>query len=921
VNLFVALEAVASQQSDLIAFQAQGEGGFRRLTFGELAGQARLLAGALVRAGLARGDRVGLISENRPEWSVAYFGIVAAGGVAVPLDVQLGDSEVANLLGHAECRLAIVSGKQADRPLWKGEGGRAPVLLVDLDGAAAAEGRLSLPLILRDVGTERHVPLPPVAEEDLASILYTSGTTGVPKGVMLTHGNFLANVRSVQEFGLIKAGDNGLGVLPAHHAFPFTVHLIVLLSGAQITLPASLKGADLVACMRETGVSVLVAVPQLFYMLRRGILEQIDRRPLAVRSLLRGLLWLAGGLRPYRINLGALVFRTIHRRFGGRLRILASGGARLDPAVARDFLALGFGMTEGYGLTEAAPVVCFNPLGRMHPGSVGVPLPGVEVKILDPGPDGAGEILVRGANVMQGYYRNPGATAEALREGWLHTGDLGHLDGDGYLTITGRAKEVIVLSSGKNVYPEEVEEQYLKSAFIKEICLISQTTERGGAAAEELLALVLPDLDYFRARGMTNVHETIRWDMENVGRALMPHQRPTGLVIVKEGFPRTRLGKIQRHLVAQRYRAEGARQSEPTQAGEQPDAAFPDDAVGRKVAEYLRQVTRHPAVRLADHLELDLGLDSLARVEMLAALEQALALHIPDEVAAECFTVRDVVEHLRALASEGTGQPAPGRRRGWGEILAAPPAPEVRAVIDASGGLTSRALTAFSRTICVIGFRTAYRLRVEGREHVPPRGPFILVANHTSFFDAFLLAASLPRALSREVFYMGFEEFFRHPALAWYGRGVHVIPVDVDSYLVRALQASALVLKEGKILCVFPEGERSQDGRLRPFRKGVGILVRELGVPVLPAHITGAFEAWPRGQRFPGLHPLRVRFGPLVTVDALVAPAAPRVRDEYEAIAARLHQRVAALGGGDGGSGVRDQERAVERRDERAKGQ
>jgi long-chain acyl-CoA synthetase len=898
VNLFAALEAVASHQPDQVALQIQGEGGYRRLAFGEMVRQVRRLAGALIRAGLARGDRVALISENRPEWSVAYFGIVAAGGVAVPLDVQLGDAEVANVLRHAGCRMAIVSGKHAARPLAGGEGYGTPLRLVDLDAATAAGETLSLPAILRDAGAGEPVRLPPVADEDLASILYTSGTTGVPKGVMLTHGNFSANVRSVQEFGLISAGDNLLGLLPLHHAFPFTVQLIVLLSGAQITFPASLKGTDLVACMQETGVSVLVGVPQLFYMLRRGIVEQIERRSLPVRLLLRGLLRLSGALRLRGINVGALVFGAVHRRFGGRLRILCSGGARLDPAVGKDFLALGFGMTEGYGLTEAAPVVCFNPLGRMRPGSVGVPLPGVEVRILDPGPDGTGEILVRGGHVMRGYYHNPAATAEVLRDGWLHTGDLGRLGPDGYLTITGRAKEVIVLSSGKNVYPEEVEEQYLKSSFIKEVCLIPQTTDRGGAAAEGLLALVLPDLDHFRAQGATNISETVRWDMENVGRDLAPYKRPTGLVIVKEGFPRTRLGKIQRYLVEQRYRAERARQADAARPAEALDAALHEDEVGRRVVAYLRQATKQAGIRLEDHLELDLGMDSLARVEMLTALEQALQADIPDEVAAECFTVRDVVERLRALRTDQASRAARARGRGWGGILAAPPSPEVRAVVETSGRIGSWALTAFSRMVCVAVFRTAYRLRVEGLEHVPLGGPFILIANHTSFFDAFLLAASLPHAVSQQVFYMGFEGFFRHPALAWYGRGVHVIPVDVDTYLVRALQASALILRSGKVLCVFPEGERSLDGRLRPFRKGVGILIRELKVPVLPAHVTGAFEAWPRGQRFPRVHPLRVRFGPVATAEALLADAGSRGKDEYDTIAVRLRERVAALEGG-----------------------
>ena len=233
--------------------------------------------------------------------------------------------------------------------------------------------------------------------------------------------------------------------------------------------------------MHETGVTALVAVPQLFYLLHKGIFEQIGRRPPLVRALLRLFLRLSGALRPTGINLGRLVFGQVHRRFGGRIRIMASGGARLDPIIARDFLALGFTLTEGYGLTETAPVVAFNPLARIVPGSVGVPLPGVEVRIVTPDAEGVGEIAIRGPNVMQGYYQHALATAEVLRDGWFLSGDLGKLTPDGYLIITGRAKEVIVLSSGKNIYPEEIEEQYLKSAYIKEICLVPQISERAGA--------------------------------------------------------------------------------------------------------------------------------------------------------------------------------------------------------------------------------------------------------------------------------------------------------------------------------------------------------------------------------------------------------------------------------------------------------
>ncbi len=898
MNLFSSFEAVATRQPDRLAFQIKEGTGYRCLTYGEIARQARALAVALLQAGVSFGDRVALISENRPEWTVAYFAVTVAGATAVPLDTQLSDGELAIVLAHAGCHMAIASRKQAARLLAMKAEEEAPLRVVDLDAEVPADRTLAFRAILRDHdGTERS-SLPTVDDDALASILYTSGTTGSPRGVMLSHGNFLANARSILDFGLVNSRDNLLGLLPLHHAFAFMVQLILLYSGAHITFPPSLKGPDLVACMRETSVTVLVGVPQLFYMLHKGIFDEIGRRPFPLRFLLKGLLRLSGALLPLGIRFGRMVFAPVHRKFGGRLRILCSGGARLDPVIAQDFLALGFTMTEGYGLTETAPVACFNPVDRVRPGSVGIPLPRVEVKIVNPDAEGVGEIAIRGVNVMQGYYLNPAATAEVIRDGWFLSGDLGYLDADGYLTITGRAKEVIVLSSGKNIYPEEVEERYLKSPYIKEICLVPRTEDRGGAAVEGLLALVLPDLEYFRAQGMTNIFETIRWDMENVGRDLPPFKRPTGLVIVKEGFPRTRLGKIQRYLVQQRFQAERAPEvavAEPPPS--EADQTLLEDEVGRRVLTYLREVTKKPRVLLDDNLELDLGMDSLARVEMLVGLEEIFNVKIPDEAAAECFTVREVIERLQALRGAPTTAGARSRRRGWGEILTASPSAEVQSLVDASSRPSAAAITAVTRASCVALFRTIYRLRVEGLEHVPPSGPLILVANHCSFFDAFILAASLPLRFCQQMFYMGFEWFFRHPILAWWGRGVRVIPVDMDTLLLRALQASAVVLQRGKILCVFPEGERSVDGQVRPFLKGVGILAKELKAPVLPAYIAGSFDAWPRGQSFPRIHRLHVRFGPVTTPESLLFRVGPRGVDDAETIVMRLREQVTALGG------------------------
>lgn len=902
MNLFQRFEEVAARQPDQPALQIKEEAGYRRLTFGEIARQARALAGALIRAGVVPGDRVALLSENRPEWAVAYFGLTAAGAVAVPLDIQLSDGEISNVLRHAGCHLAVASGQQATR-LMELKAGEAPLrCVVDLDAAASGGRRLAFRTILQGPWSSQGVSLPAVGEDALASILYTSGTTGTPKGVMLSHGNFLANAESILRFRLARPDDNMLSLLPLHHAFPFMAQIVLLYTGARITLPPSLRGPDLLSCMQETGVTLLVGVPQLFYMLHKGIFDQIEKRPLPVRILLRQGMRLGSALRPRGFNLGRIIFGPVHKKFGGHVRLLVSGGARLDPVIARDFLNLGFTLTEGYGLTETAPAVSFNPLDRIRPGSVGVPLPDVEVRIQEPDSTGVGEIAIRGPNVMRGYYENPEATAEAFRDGWFQSGDLGYLDADGYLTITGRAKEVIVLSSGKNVYPEEVEEQYLKSPYIKEICLIPQVADRSGAAVEGLLALVLPDLDYFRAQGMTNFFETIRWDMENVGRDLAPYKRPTSLVIVKEGFPRTRLGKIQRHLVQQGYRTErqeDSRRVEATPAAA--DAALLEDQMGRGVLEYLRGATGKPAVRLDDNLELDLGMDSLARVEMLVHLEQILHIRIPDEEAAECFSVRDVIEKLGKLQGKGEGSVPVQRQRTWREILTDSPGADVQAMVEASSRPSATITATLTRGLCAAVFRTLYGLRVEGREHVPRGGPLILVANHCSFFDAFILAAALPPQAFRQLYFMGFEWFFRHPILAWWGRAVRVIPVDMGNFLLRALQASALVLRSGKILCIFPEGERSVDGKVRPFYKGAGILARELGVPILPAYIAGSFEAWPRGQALPRLHRLDVRFGPVVTSEDLLAGDGPKGADDAETVVVRLRERVAALGGQIGG--------------------
>lgn len=888
---------VARTRPDAVALQMRQEEGYVEYRYHQIHRMAEALARSLVGHGIAKGDRIGLMAESRPEWGIAYLGIVGSGAIAVPLDTQLTDGEVANLLRHAEVKFVLSSGKQVPRlrPICAGLS-PAP-RLASLDAEGAREGVLAF----ADLAADRPRAaegLPEVGPEDVASILYTSGTTGTPKGVMLSHRNLVSNGASIWEHGLCRPSDNILALLPLHHAYAFQANFLVpLYCGARVTYLASLKGPDILRCMQETGVTVLVGVPQLFAMLHRAILDEAKRQPFPIRSLFSAMLRASRAIgRATGWNAGRPLFGKIHRRFGGRLRLLVSGGARLDPAIAADFEGLGFPVREGYGLTETSPVATFNPMDRPKLGTVGKPIPGVEVRIVGPNARGEGEIAVRGENVMLGYYRDPEATRDAIRDGWLNTGDLGFLDAEGYLTITGRAKEVIVLSSGKNVYPEEVEAQYGRSPFIKEVCVLGVAEPGSHGATERLHALVLPDHAYFRSRGMANFYEMIRWDMENLSRDLPGYKRPTGLTILKEPLPRTRLGKIQRHLVAEGFlageRPPSAEEGRPPSAE---DATLLRDPVAQEVLTHLRAVGKKKgAIGLDDDLELDLGLDSLGRVELLVALEEGLGIALPDAVGSEIFTVRDAtqaaIRYARAPAAEA-GVP---RTRSWKALLMADPPPEMRALLVEGNSRTSRAVSRLTHALSLALFRGGCRLEVRGLEHLPPRGPYIITPNHASYYDSFIVAGALPFRTVLDLFYVGFQAFFAHPIMARIGVALRVITIDLDANLFKALQAAAYVLRQGRALCIFPEGERSIDGEVKRFRKGVAILAKELEVPLIPACIEGSFRAWPRGQRWPGLHKLRIAFGPPVFAKELARESA-QADEPYDAIAEGLRQRVLAL--------------------------
>lgn len=503
-------------------------GAYDEISYGELDLRSTRLAVALSGLGIAKGDKVALFSPPRIEWAVALLGILKAGAIAIPLDAQLRPREVERLLAQAEAKAALVGPEclQACRGLG--------LQVISLQGPARRSLRLDD--LLRAEGEVR-VELAP---DDLAVIAFTSGTTGDAKGVMLSHRNFSADVASCLARMPIGPQDVFLSIAPWYHSYGLTVGLLVpFWTGATTVYTDNYK--ELPRLMKETGMTILIGVPKLYHLMFEHVHAAVEKRFLGR---------LAFRLAP------RLVGRRVKRELASeRLRFFVSGSAPLAPKVARDFRRLGIGIIEGYGLTEAAPVVAFSHPFDRKVGTVGPILPGMELKTLDPDEEGVGELLIRGPNVMQGYYKNPARTAEVLDpQGWLHTGDLGMLDEQGYIYIKGRRKNVIVLESGKNVYPEEIEWELSRIPYIEEVLV-----KRGFRGGKEVVqAYVYPNWERLRTSDPQVAADLIWEEVKRVSEELAHYKRlrsKEDLILVDQPFEKTSTMDIKRYL----YQEEGVK--------------------------------------------------------------------------------------------------------------------------------------------------------------------------------------------------------------------------------------------------------------------------------------------------------------------------------------------------------------------------
>ena len=745
----------------------------------------------------------------------------------------------------------------------------------------------------------------PVSSDHVASLLYTSGTTADPKGVMLTHANLMGEVEAVFRWARVGPEDAVLGVLPLFHVLSQMANLLLpLVKGARVVYLETLNTTELLRALNERQISIFAVVPQFFYLIHERIFKEVAKRGQLAGWALKGLMTLNRGLRTVGFNAGRIFFGKLHSTFGDRMRYLITGGSRFDPQIGHDFYALGIDVLQAYGLTETTGAA-FAALPHHNViGSVGPPLPGVEGKILDPKPpeDGGpavGEIAIRGAIVMKGYWNRPDATAAVLKDGWLLTGDLGYFDSGGNLFITGREKDVIILSNGKNVYPEEIESYYLKSPYIKEIGVMALQSEPGNPSSERLYGVVVPDFEVLKERKIVNAKEVIRFDIEGISAKIPSTKRIGSYEIWQDPLPRTTTRKLKRFELEKRVRANQKKgQTAGAEISSQPPLSVEDNQWLERpeVQQALRimreaSTTAPEVIRPADNLELDLGLDSMQRIELLVALEKELGGDVEESSLAEIYTVRELVDAILESAASGkTISSSREQPAGWSSILQEESTdPEVLALTEPSGFFESVLYFLFQLVQIFVSDR--FRVRVSGLEKLPAQGTYIISSNHQSYIDPIIMAAFLPRPVFHKLFSVGTSEIFGSGFMRRLARWLRVIVVDPDVNLVPAMRAGAFGLRHGRILILYPEGERSIDGTPRTFKKGAAILSVHLQVPIVPVAIEGFHEAWPRGKRFQKFVPLKMRFG-----DPIYPPPESEVSEAtYEKLTAELKSRVVKM--------------------------
>jgi long-chain acyl-CoA synthetase len=741
-------------------------------------------------------------------------------------------------------------------------------------------------------------------------LVYTSGTTGQPKAVPLTHANIFAEADGIQLAMRLSESEVILGLLPLFHVYSQVVTLwLVPMIGASVVFIPELSSNEIARAFQEGGITALVGVPRLWYLFHKKIFEQVNGQPKYLQFLFKGLLKANGWLRDLcGVNAGRWFFPSIHKFFGNKLRLAVSAGARFDPDIARDFHRMGFTLLQGYGLTETAGAMTFTRFEDNKVGSVGKPLEGVEVKIDSPDSNGIGEVLARGPIIMAGYYKNPEANKEAYTaDGFFRTGDLGKFDRAGNLYILGRSKEVFKLPSGKNVFPDDIEAHYSHSPLISEICVLGVKDEASPfKGAEKLSSVVVPDFNYLKAHHIANAREAIRFELDNLGRDLPEYQRVHDYILRTKTLPRTTTNKVRRFELRKQLETD-SNNAQPERKSilwefAPADIAMMESPAGKAITNALHlQAPETKSIHPQMNLEIDLGLDSLARTECIATVEKLLNIQFSSEEAVASLTVGDLINladsKLCLLKQDdkllvSTERTLP---QSWHELLTSKPKdiPEMEELLKNRPIIAMIVYIALKLLLLVE--KALFRIEVSGWENLSKlQGPYLICPNHQSKLDALFICSTYPFRLLAHTFHVGASEYFTGPISRRLARLINIVPIDPDARLLGAMQVSATGLNAGKILNVYPEGQRSFDGELGEFKKGPAILAVELDLPIIPVAIDGSYRVLPRKAKWIHFAKVKIRFGEPINA-RLIAAEGANEEERYEVVTEALKAKIQAM--------------------------
>ena len=764
--------------------------GFRRLSFSYrfMYEQSKKMASLLDKKGIKKGDRVAVWAPNSPWWAVCFWGIIIKGAVVVPVDFVSGKERAQTIIKRSGCKLLIQSQYKAEKII------NTPSFLIE-----------DLEFLLRDY--RQISAYPQIKPTDLAELVFTSGTTGDPKGVMLTHKNLVANILQVEKRLFISSDYKVLSLLPLSHMFEQTGGFLVPIhKGAVIVYLRIIKPSAIMDALKKENISAMVVVPRLLQAIKNGIEKDLEMKKL--NNILHGLLVMC---RPMSKEIKKILFFPVSNKFGTGFKFFVSGGAALDKEIFEFWNDLGFVVLEGYGLTECSPVLSANSQDLQVPGSVGKALDGIAIQVDN------GQILAKGDNVFCGYWENKKATNEVFtQDGFFKTGDRGELDSEKNIYIKGREKDIIITSAGIHVYPEEVERTVNKIQGVKESCVIGQDKGEG----EQVHAVLLLE------RGKYNPEEIIK----RANSVLDPQQQITGFTIWKDReFPKTTTLKIQKFKVKEAIDSDLSTNLSTT-----------SDTLINLVA----QVTGKSVKDIKEHslLAVDLGLTSIARLELVNYVEQEFRIDLEDSFINQHTTVAA----LRTIIEKGEKTKGKTRLRHW--------------VNTDFGRIVRQCLDAI---LHIPVFTMFFTVRTKGLENVISlKEPVIFIVNHRSFLDQSPVVFSLPPKIRYKIATAMREEFFfdeqhgflnklRKRLMFEYSTvGGNLFPLPQRSGFRRTLQYMGELIDQGINILIFPEGERSRSTKLLPFMPGIGIMVKELQVPILPVKVEGTEKIFPRGAKF-----------------------------------------------------------------------